>query len=306
MKNIWKRGQQVRTAWRSSNSKQRRYWRRDDKHHFYAQLNPEQQEEWKKQQEELKTARGEGKIVNVVIGEGRLELFRLSPDGNQAYRLRSPLSATATEFKVAPVTPSQKDGHTAATAAAEKQLAKGTERTAPVAKVTAVACEVMELPVEAGGAEQGEDIEYTELTAPVEKVAAVAREVMELPVEAGGAEQGEGIEDMYGRVRVPCTLTPGCGQLRRMNGALCVSCGAVDFTTAVICSGCNQLTSKLTPTGLPDQECRNLGCHGVACDGESAANVPDRAKNNARLIARDVVRLRYGGNWLEDDVSYYF
>lgn len=271
MKNIWKRGQQVRTAWRSSNSKQRRYWRRDDKHHFYAQLNPEQQEEWKKQQEELKTARGEGKIVNVVIGEGRLELFRLSPDGNQAYRLRSPLSATATEFKVAPVTPSQKDGHTAATAAAEKQLAEGTE-----------------------------------LTAPVEKVTAVAREVMELPVEAGGAEQGEGIEDMYGRVRVPCTLTPGCGQLRRMNGALCVSCGAVDFTTAVICSGCNQLTSKLTPTGLPDQECRNLGCHGVACDGESAANVPDRAKNNARLIARDVVRLRYGGNWLEDDVSYYF
>ena len=107
-------------------------------------------------------------------------------------------------------------------------------------------------------------------------------------------------------MRVPCTLTPSCGQLRRMNGALCVSCGAVDFTTAVICSGCNQLTSKLTPTGLPDQECRNLGCHGVACDGESAANVPDRAKNNARLIARDVVRLRYGGNWLEDDVSYYF
>ena len=168
------------------------------------------------------------------------------------------------------MTPSQKDGHTAATAAAEKQLAEGAELTAPVEKVTAVACEVMEL-----------------------------------PVEAGGAEQGEGIEDMYGRVRVPCTLTPGCGQLRRMNGALCVSCGAVDFTTAVICSGCNQLTSKLTPTGLPDRECRNLGCSGVACDGETAANVPGRAKKNARLIAQDAARERYGGSRMER-AWYYF
>ena len=70
-----------------------------------------------------------------------------------------------------------------------------------------------------------------------EENAALKQEVTESSDGAGGgvAEQGEqdyeetgaraseGFEDGFGRLRVPCTLTPGCGQLRRKNGALCVS-----------------------------------------------------------------------------------
>ena len=103
MINIWQRGQPVRKARRFPNPEQHRYWRRNDKHHFYAQLNPEQQGEWKKardkQQGEYEKAR-DGKVVNADMGEGRLGLFRLLPDGNQAYCLRSPRPETATGLRL--------------------------------------------------------------------------------------------------------------------------------------------------------------------------------------------------------------
>ena len=140
----------------------------------------------------------------------------------------------------------------------------------------------------------------------------VAAEQGEQDYEETGSRASKGFEDGFGRLRVPCTLTPGCGQLRRTNGALCLSCEAVDFTTAVICPGCNQLTSKLTPTGLPDRECRIFGCTGVACEGASAANDTTEAQRMGRRLAIDVTRDRLGcappreGLSATPEIDWYF
>jgi hypothetical protein len=85
--------------------------------------------------------------------------------------------------------------------------------------------------------------------------------------------------------RVMCSA-PGCRHHRPSHTAICLACGLVDPSTAVVCIRCNLPTAMLRADGSRAQFCqrRSHGCPGLI--SEARTTISDQDRENGKLASR--------------------